>query len=299
MPFKLFSDLDKSCNDLFKKSFTWGQKVTVDTKATNGAAFSNEFTRDAEGKTASSCNMKFKHPSGFNVDKLQISSKHQLDANISLTDTALANAKFKLGVKLVDLLSDMDDEESFIGVDYTHDLFTLSAAADPVSSKAKASISSGYQSMLFGCDANFDASAANKIVNSSYAAGYAGGDFTLLAKAAKGTFAKKGGGTEEKNTVTVTLHQSNGAMQYGAKMGYNVAEKDKAKKLAMSFISKYTMDEDTSFVASLEKGSAISMAYKQQLRPQCAMTASLGFDLSALTGKGTSSKFGLGFNFSG
>jgi hypothetical protein len=138
-----FDDLDKRVRDLFKDDFT--DRITL--KIKQDAAYNVNVTSETEYTSSRNLTgkltFKWKHPIGYNLDKLQVASNGALTIESSMTTPAAPGVRFTF--------KGNDTTQGDLGVEYTRDNLFATAELDTLNlARIKTTSAFGYQGFTLG-----------------------------------------------------------------------------------------------------------------------------------------------------
>lgn len=166
MPFAEYKDFDKCVKDALDDDFDtkYALKVNSTLPGDVGITSTTDLHPTSATNFASKLNFKWSHPSGFSIDKLEMTSRDKITMETSLTDVIP-------GMNLV--FTGVDTAPGTLGAVYSHKIATISTEIDVCDfSKLKVEALGGSRGVLAGMSANFSFSGKFDVTDYSACLGY-------------------------------------------------------------------------------------------------------------------------------
>lgn len=274
MPVK-FKDISKSANDLLGKDFGSNSQLTVKAKASNGVTYTTKVQQKGERAVAGNVGASFKHSSGINVKKLEVSNNGKLASDIDLTGV-VDNTTFSLGVVILplDLLGDDGREKVEVGVQYQHDKANVNLTVSPVAPTSAALDLSvaAIDNVVVGASYKGQLDDTWQHSDAAVGARYSAGNSTVALV----------GSNMLQNFTLTGHHQSNADLAFAASV--KIARSN-PKQAAIAVGSSYKLDADTTVKGKLNvpngstEGATAALSFKQKINNNVRLTASSNLDL--------------------
>lgn len=283
-----FKDADKKANDLFKKGFADGRKVTTNTNTATGVSFKTESTKSGSNYGTKLSIKGFKM-NGMSLDKFEVTNGNVV-AETSFSDNSLVpNAVFSAKTSLKQGGPTFGcAEKCELGVKYTVNPDIVGNLNFDLDKSASFNIMAARCCMVGGFEAKVKNIAAAKDVDYSFLAGYNAKNFNLVARFSK------------LNSCTLSAyHQYSGALALGTVASVDIS-KIRAKGTDnavtdLKFGAKYNIDSVSDCAAQLSKDAVLKVGYSQKLYPSVKATVSASVDLKSTAGNVKDPMGSLGF----
>lgn len=266
MPAK-FADLSKKAKDTLNKGFDANHSVKVNTKASNGVAYSASVSAKGDGKVNGKVGAAFSHSSGFNVKKLEIANNGTLTSDVQLTG-ALDDTTFNLNVVMQPLDLSGAGEKCEVGVEYAHEKAKLTLAVSPLlpTSAALSLLVKAHKNVLIGGAYAGQLDDTWVHTSDNVGIGYENGD--SIVTLTSGSFFNK---------FTLNgFHQFNNDIAFAATVDLDRANVSNA---AVTVGGSYKVDADTSVKAKVNvpngstDGATASFGFNQKINANVRLTA--------------------------
>jgi hypothetical protein len=262
-----YKDLGKSAKDLLGKGFDGNNSVKVSTKAPNGVTYNAEVKAKGGNKIAGKVGAKFKHSSGINFKKFEISNNGTLASDVTLED-AVDDVTFTLNVAMQPMdLSDLG-EKCEVGLKYNQDKVNFGVSVSPLLPTAvdASLVIKATDNILIGgtYGGQLDDTWVNKKDGISVSYSDAGATVALVSS---GTFSKFGLSAFRKHDDKISL---------AADLQLTRANPASA---ALTVGGSYKIDGDTSVKAKINvpkgsaEGSTASLGFNHKLNSTVRLTA--------------------------
>lgn len=154
----IFKNIDKSANGIFNDDFDSKYSLQIKTPGPCGVVFTTNTTfDDKEKKLDAKVSAKYAHPSGFTLDKIEVSPKGKVATETSLVDAAP-------GLKLE--FKGNDTDKGDLSFTYSRNVATVTGEVDALNF-AKASSSVAVSRGAFVGGANVDLTFAKSNIEST------------------------------------------------------------------------------------------------------------------------------------
>jgi hypothetical protein len=164
MSIALYKDLDKSTRDVFSEDYDTKYSLKVKSEAPAGVALTTTTDCNCGAPMTSKVSVKWAHPSGFTVDKLEMTACDKVKLETSLTGLAP-------GLKLE--FKGAAAGTGNLGLVYKHQMATVATDLDIAGfSAANASVLGGSNGIFAGASANFALGGKFDVKDFSAAVGY-------------------------------------------------------------------------------------------------------------------------------
>lgn len=274
----MYKDHGKKACDLLNDDYNFDRKLKVETKTGNGVTFTTEGAMKGEGKSIlAKLSAKFKHSSGINVKKLQLTTAGRLIGEFDMQQDDI-----KFIIKAEDG-NKGGKSKSVIGAQYQTDAVAVSAEVDAASGPAiNATAAFGFDSFVVGgmvkYNTQFDDKANSPSLDDYNASlNYNGGDASVTLKTAN-----------KLDKLMLGVHH-NISRDVQVASAFTYGRGDAKKSLTVG--GQYALDSDTTLQGKINNDGIVSFNYIQQVKPNVKLAASAQVD--AKNFDGDSHKLGL------
>lgn len=320
MPF--FKDIGKAAGDLLGDDhFFFNKKVKVETKASNGSKFT--FNKDMSDGGSSDGAVAYKHSSGINLKKLQVTNGGKVNVEAEVAEAVCKGSKLYMKITTLPeacnkyVKKKLVQETGTLGLKYDDKTYAVDASVNVLCADAPALAASvvatglGMDGLSVGADMSYktsldtlgegNPSAGGKL--GSAAKGLQVDGATPMSKipyklnvqyAVPKDFSLAAVFTGQKNTLDIKYHQVLASeCEVAATVGLNLA--DKAAKPTLQVGGSYQLDKDTTVYGKFSSCSnEVALAVSQALNANVQLNMATAISMSDMK----SQKFGCGLEFS-
>lgn len=282
---KFFKDLDKTAEKVLDRDAGWNfdRKLKIKTKTENGVTYTSESTLSSQkGKgVTSKLSAGYKHSSGLQLDKLQVTTDGLIVGEAALAGT-VDNTKFY--VKAED--SSKGDQKGVIGVEFQHKespIVNFVGEVDAVVGPTiRANVTTGYENFIVGGKVDYNTQLDSAGISPEFeeydvALGYYTSDNYLLVQSGK-----------KFEQVTASFHHLlDEDTEVAGRFTYNI------NSGVQSYVGggMKQLDGDTKVGFTLNNEAKLSLLWSQKLNKRVKLTACAQVDIRNF--EGDSHKFGL------
>lgn len=292
MPASLYDDVDKAARDLLNDDFKFDRKLKIKSKTSNGVSFTSDTTMSGEGSSRavlSKVSAKFNHKSGFNVDKLEVSTHGRVVGEASMGGVADG---LTLTLKAHDGTQSNSAGKKYspygrLGAEYVSDRVSATAELDVVNGPTLCgSALFAHENFVAGGEVTMnthydDEGVSPSLDNYGFTLGYRAQDFNATVRF--GDFL---------DTWQASFnHQCDKDTKFGAMLSYKVS--DESKNLAVGAQRK--LCSDTTVKGRVNKDGFVGLAYNQTLNSKVSLSTAAQID--ALNFSADNHKFGMAVTF--
>jgi len=283
----LFGDLGKRVNDLLTKDFPSEKqenKLSWKGKTTNDVTVETTFFQRKDGSILGTFAPKYRHKDWNTTFSAEVNTKKEVKAEVSAEDLLGVD-----GLKTtLTGFSKGNDNYGTLGVEYKHELATVTAAVDygkASGSTVKASAVIGAQGIALGASTEYFFGGESELKELTTVLSYGSDEFDITGF---GRILSQS--DEDKNELGATyFHKINREWQVGAEATFETANTEGKPKL--SFASQYKLQDDTVLKGKFDTAGKLGLSYQQQFNKHAKFTLSSTIDTNNLGGK-NSSTFG-------
>ncbi|KAI3380201.1 hypothetical protein SNEBB_003450 [Seison nebaliae] len=270
-----FSDLSKSCKDLFNKGYHGSEKkLTVKTKAENGLNFTGTFVQKNDETNHGSLEAKYrclKHNITL-TEKLSSDNNYKISA--AICDKLLTD--LETTVELSANITDVNRREATIKNMYSNSAMTVNADVNILSQILRFAAVTSYNNWMIGGEAVWR---ENAIQRHNLTVGYMANDLHVH------------GNIFNKNEITTYVYQK---LNDQIDAGFHIlVNPQTASRPIVGFAAKYKANPLTTFQAKLTTGGTMGLSVTQALSRNLKVTLSEIFNADR---KGIDFGIGLEFN---
>mmetsp|Transcript_21973 Transcript_21973/g.32031 ORF Transcript_21973/g.32031 Transcript_21973/m.32031 type:complete len:277 (-) Transcript_21973:188-1018(-) len=266
MSLPLFKDFNKVALDILDEDFDYKYTLKVKSKAPKGVGLTTTTDYTCNGGKASlggKVSLKWAHPSGFAIDKLEMKNSGNVVVETSLTGVA-PGLKFEF--------KGDDSNKGDLGAIYKHDLATAAVEFDVAEfSSIKGSVLAGQGPFAGGASASV--SLGDKVDVKSM-------DFCGSYSVAKEMFAGLHVTNKFKNYALSLAYLAGG--KYSLAGVFNFAPEKSTTSLRIG--GSYKCNPDTTIKGKVDCNGKVAVSVKQMLSSNCSVNTSVevpSSDLSA------------------
>mmetsp|Transcript_15273 Transcript_15273/g.22460 ORF Transcript_15273/g.22460 Transcript_15273/m.22460 type:complete len:298 (-) Transcript_15273:106-999(-) len=289
---KLFQDLGKSTSDLINDDFVYAKKLKLKTVTENGVAFTSEGQLDAMG-TIAHLGANYHHPSGVNLDNLQVTTQGRiaLQGSLKVAGPKGTDLGTVLSVNVEDGRHELGKpytSHGKIGVEHVKDGYSLTADLDVVNGPSISTsgllkvrwVKAGF---VLGYDSGMDDVKKQGGALTAYGCGV-GVDRRTWNMALY---------TQDKasDLVFSWCHAVNPDLTVGGQLEYSLWRN--AQRLTVG--GKLSLDPQSHVRCRVDSDAMIALAYCHQLSPQVSL--GLSAEVDAKDFASDSHKFGVSLSF--
>lgn len=276
----LFKDIGKVANTTLTDDYDYNRKLKIKTKTGTGVTFTAEGAMGHNKAILAKMSGAFKHSTGINVSKLQVTTHSRVVGEASLDNALMDGLKFTFKMEDGTLKNTAGVKYKAVGklgAEYKAKQFSTTAEADFANNSLSATAVFGYENVVLGGSlaVNVEKSA---IADQGVAASWTGKDFHASVSSKKNF-----------SMISASMdHRPADSIIYAALLDHNL----KSETSALTVGGRYQPDTDTTFCGKVNSDGIVSLALVQQLKPQLALTT--GAQIDAKNIEGDAHKFGLG-----
>lgn len=270
-----FGDFAKESSDLFKNDYCFDKKFKVKTKTANGFELTSEGTmKSSNNSVGGKLTSKFSLNNGITINKLGVTHQGRFFADASYNNVID-------GLSLSTVVEDGGKIPPVgeLGINYKHDLFTLTTKIDAMNGPTlKESLSTQYEQFSVGGELKYNTGLDNKadasLKDYNVGVAYKDGDLCVAAT------------TKSKmSELHVGVHHNlSKAIQIGATYQHGQSK-------FLAFGAQYKLDKVTTFQGKLNSQGLFSINAHQKISPNMKLIASTQVNATNLAAD--SHKFGL------
>jgi len=285
MPFRpvLFKDLNKRASDLITKEFPSEKsenKVEWKAETSNNVTVETTLVQKADGSVLGTFAPKYKYKDWGSTFSVELKTNKEFKATVDVEDQFAPGLKTTLSGE-----SKAEDLFGTFGVEYKHELATLTASVDygqAAGSNLKASAVVGSQGFSLGASTDYFLGASNdSILRELHTVlGYSSDEFDISA------FGKLQNEKDANILGATYFHRVNPDLQVGTEVSFDTANPEAKPKLV--FATQYRVEADTVVKAKVDTLGKLGLSYQQRFSKGAKFTVSSTIDTNNLGAKNAS-----------